>query len=168
MNVLRKFILGLTLMTALLSGVGAFSQDGVVELSESDVKDVVELLKFVKSARPELFNKFAGSFEEVGASCSQNVYKEEYAREVTEMIAQIERELPETNKTLMTNIKLALFFGGRAVYRPEFNNSEHVRANISKFMAAVREAYLGKDFDKCARLVAIGLDTYSTSVVAQQ
>jgi hypothetical protein len=166
MNVLRKILLKIAVTTFLLNTTAAFSQDKIIELSESDVKDVVELLKFVNSAKPELFKRFAGSFEEVGASCSQNIYKEEYAQEVSEIIMEIERDLPETNKSLMTTIKFAVFMGGKGIYKPEFIDQEHVRDNILKFMGAVREAYLGKDFDECSRLVNLGLDTSATTKLA--
>src|SRR5262245_7481989 len=106
MRVLVAILLGFSVF-----GVKAFSQganvaNSAVELTESGVSDVIELLKFVKTAKPELYEKFAGSFEDVGASCSQGVLNEQQANDFANTVATIQADMPD-NGSLMTKIRLA-------------------------------------------------------------
>jgi hypothetical protein len=147
----------IVVLGALMGEVSAAQSPTAVALTTSDIRDVVELFKFVQSAKPGLFHQFAGSFENLGEACSRSSYSGDLAKQVETTIDQIEVALPASNKSLLRKIKLALAFGGESVYRPSFGDGAHVRENISKFMMALRNAYNGKDFEECTRLVSAGL-----------
>jgi hypothetical protein len=124
-----------------------------IVMSATEIHDVIELLRFVRTAKPELFERFASSFEEVGSSCGNSALNENLADEFADLIEYIERELPETNGDLLGKIKLAVTFGGRHVYRPQFIEKENVRENISKFLLAVHHSYAGQNFEMCTQLI---------------
>lgn len=126
--------------------------------TEDELHDILELLRFVRSAKPDLYEEFSYAFMAVGHSCSRGRLDEAQASELALIIEQIENALPRTNSQLLSKIRLAMTFGGKKYYRPQFRQTAHVRANISKFMTALFNAYVEQDFLTCTELITYAAD----------
>lgn len=170
MKFLLRVIFSVTLVS---SGALADSALGRSEMTINDYEDVIELLRFVRSAKAELYNDFADVFLSVGHACASEMDEPALQATFSEVVATIQRELPKSNGSLMGKIALARLAG---YYRPKFHNRDLVLENTHLFLSKLDQAFAEKDYSECARLVELasrsqfdsGAGVESDQVLAQE
>ena len=125
------------------------------EITEADIQDVIEILKYVNTAMNETYMQFTGAFNMVASDCATEKTSDLTYLELTAAANQIEEELPN-NTILLAAVKSTtspLFNPLGSKYRPKFNNEKLVRKNISLFLVNLQQSYVQRQYGRCSYLV---------------